>query len=390
MDRKILHLDMDAFYAAIEERDNPDLKGKPVIVGALPGTRGVVSTCNYIAREYGIHSAMSVAEAYKRCPKGEFIIPNFQKYHEASEIVHGLMSKYTDIVEYVSLDEGYMDVTGSEFLFGEAGEIGRRLKEEVFVAVGTTCSVGLGYSMMSAKMASEENKPNGYFEIRTPEEFRTLIYHRPIGVILGVGKKTVARLKSFGIETVEQFLNTPPEITERYLGKNSAYALRQAVLGIDKREVTPDSQAKSIGKETTFQKDVETISELEDALKWLSEQVSNRLRRKKLWGRTVTLKIKYSDLRQITRAKSGLLTNRADEIYKAARSSMTNDVLNAPIRLIGVTVSHLTDSAYEQISFEDNERDRKKGKIEKLVFDINSAYGEKILKKAKDIFYEEE
>ncbi len=389
MNRKILHLDMDAFFAAIEERDNPALKGKPVIVGALPGTRGVVSTCNYIARQYGIHSAMSIAEAYRRCPKGEFILPNFQKYHEASEIVHGLMAKYTDIIEYVSLDEGYMDVTGSEFLFGEAGEIGKRLKEEVFKAVGTTCSVGLGYSMMSAKMASEENKPNGYFEIRTPEEFRTLIYHRPIGIIPGVGKKTVARLNSYGIKTVAEFLNLAPDMAERYLGKNGAYALRQSALGIDERQVIPESQAKSIGKETTFPKDVETISELEDALKWLSEKVSNRLRRKKLWGRTVTLKVKYGDLKQITRAKSGLLTNRADEIYKAARSSLTNDILNAPIRLIGVTVSHLTESAYDQLSFDDNESEDKMGKLEKVVFDINNSYGKTILKKAKDIFYDE-
>ena len=154
--KKIIHLDMDAFFASIEERDNPKLKGKPVIVGAEPGTRGVVSTCNYIARKYGVHSAMSSAEAYCRCPSAVFVHPHFSKYKEASAEVHKIMSEYTDKIEFVSLDEGYMDVTGSEFLFGSAEGIAKEIKRRVFETLNVTCSVGVGYSMMSAKCASEE------------------------------------------------------------------------------------------------------------------------------------------------------------------------------------------------------------------------------------------
>lgn len=388
MERKILHLDMDAFFAAIEERDDPSIKGKPVIVGAAPGTRGVVSTCNYVARRFGVRSAMSIAEAYRRCPQGVYLRPHFSKYKAASDQVRALMASYTDQLEFISLDEGYMDVTGSERLFGEAAEIAQRLKRQVYEAVGTTCSVGLGYSMMAAKLASEEKKPDGYFEIRTPADFRTLVYDRPIGVIYGVGKKTAARLHSFGIDTVRQYLETPPEKAARYLGANAAQELRQAALGVDKRRVTPNEPAKSIGKETTFQQDVSDPGLLKDTLRRLSHQVSDRLRSKGLWCQTVTLKIKFPDMHQITRAKSGLLTNRTDDIYAAAAALLRAEAPARPVRLIGVTASHLTADAYEQLSFQDAEdstQREKKGRLEKAVYEINHAYGAPVLKTARDL-----
>ena len=166
---------MDAFFASIEERDNPELVGKPVIVGSPPGTRGVVSTCNYIARQYGVRSAMSSAEAYRRCPHAVFVKSHFNKYTEASSQVHSIMAEYTDKIEFVSLDEGYMDVTGSELLFGSAEKIAREIQKRVFETVRTTCSVGVGYSMMSAKCASEEKKPRGFFVIDSPEKFSEIM-----------------------------------------------------------------------------------------------------------------------------------------------------------------------------------------------------------------------
>lgn len=189
MNRKIIHLDMDAFYASIEERDNPELRGKPVIVGSKPDERGVVSTCNYEARKYGVRSAMSSSEAYRRCPHGVFVHPHFKKYHEASEMVHRIMEKYTDCIEFLSLDEGYMDVTGSEKFFGKAEDIARSIQKQVYETVKVTCSVGVGYNMLTAKLASEEKKPRGFFVIHNQSEFMELMKDRPVGILYGVGKK---------------------------------------------------------------------------------------------------------------------------------------------------------------------------------------------------------
>ena len=197
MERKILHLDMDAFFAAIEERDDPSITGKPVIVGAAPGTRGVVSTCNYVARRFGVRSAMSIAEAYRRCPQGVYLRPHFSKYKAASDQVRALMASYTDQLEFISLDEGYMDVTGSERLFGEAAEIAQRLKRQVYEAVGTTCSVGLGYSMMAAKLASEEKKRMGILRSVRRRTSAPWSMTGPIGVIYGVGKKNTRGASAF-------------------------------------------------------------------------------------------------------------------------------------------------------------------------------------------------
>ena len=183
MGNTIIHVDMDAFYAAVEARDNPELQGKPLIIGALPGERGVVSTCSYEARKYGVRSAMPISEAHRLCPNGIYMRPNFHKYEEASGQVHEIWGKYTDLVEYISLDEGFLDVTASMNLFGGAAKIGHEIKEKVKERTGLTCSVGVGYSMMSAKLASEEKKPDGFFEILTPEALKNLILDRNVRII---------------------------------------------------------------------------------------------------------------------------------------------------------------------------------------------------------------
>lgn len=388
MERKIIHLDMDAFFASIEERDNPALRGKPVIVGARPGTRGVVSTCNYEARKYGLHSAMSIAEAYRRCPNGVYVRPHFEKYQEASEQVRAIMREYTDLTEFVSLDEGYMDVTGSEFLFGSAEQIALEVKQRVFETVGTTCSVGVGYSLMSAKLSSEEKKPDGFFVIHTPKEFKQLVYHRPVGVIYGIGKKTEARLNSFGIFQVSDLLQAPPSKLER-LGSRMARELLLAAEGIDDRGVEPDAQAKSIGKETTFQTDISDMEILRETLRLLSRQVSSRLKTKKLWCRTVTLKVKYPDMKTVTRAHPVSLTNSTDELYHAACKLLESGVASRAVRLVGITASHLTESGYEQMSFASEEpHSGKEEKLEDVMFQLNQLYGKEILKTAKQIVFE--
>lgn len=183
MERTIIHVDMDAFFAAVEVRDNPKLRGKPLIIGALPHERGVVSTCSYEARKYGVHSAMNIKEAYRRCPHGVFMHGNMSKYADASAIIHKVMLKYTDAIEFVALDEGYMDVTHSLRIFGDAQKIGRQLKKEIFDAVGVSCSVGISYCMLGAKLASEEKKPDGFFVISTPDELVNLIRSRQVGAV---------------------------------------------------------------------------------------------------------------------------------------------------------------------------------------------------------------
>jgi len=189
MNKTIIHVDMDAFYAAVEVRDNPELAGKPLIIGALPDERGVVSTCSYEARKYGVRSAMSIKTAYRLCPHGIYMHPNMHKYVAASNIVHKVWDTYTDLVEHISLDEGFLDVTNSAHLFGGAKRIGHEIKKRVKAEAGLTCSVGIGYSMMSAKLASEEKKPDGFFEIPNPESLKALIMDRSVRIIYGVGAK---------------------------------------------------------------------------------------------------------------------------------------------------------------------------------------------------------
>lgn len=388
-EKKIIHLDMDAFYASIEERDNPELIGKPVIVGSPPGTRGVVSTCNYIARKYGVRSAMSSTEAYKRCPHAIFVKPHFKKYKEASDIVHSIMAEYTDKLEFISLDEGYMDVTGCELLFGSAEKIAKEIKDRVYKSVGTTCSVGVGYSLMSAKCASEENKPNGFFSIKNPEEFLTLMHDRPVGVLYGIGKKTAEKLTNMGIKTIGKLANTDPDRLISF-GSMGAELINHA-RGIDNREVITNAAPKSIGRETTFLKDVTDKELLCNTLLLLSGDVSYRLYRHELWGKTITLKIKFKDMKSITRSYSGKYIRSTEKIYKTAAHLLENESLPKAVRLIGVSVSNLTNQPYFQLSFDsDANSEIKESTLGDTILKIKTEFGRNMLKTAKELAAEEQ
>ncbi|MBO4940867.1 MAG: DNA polymerase IV [Clostridia bacterium] len=392
MNRTIIHVDMDAFFASIEVRDNPKLSGKPLIIGALPGERGVVSTCSYEARKYGIHSAMSIAEAYRRCPHGIYMHGDMRKYEKASDEIHKIMLRFTDMIEFVALDEGYMDVTSSLRLFGSAEQIGKQLKEEIFKKVGVTCSVGISYCMMGAKLASEEKKPDGFFVIPDKEALTALIRKRPVGVIYGIGMKTQEKLKSMGIETVEDLIETPPEKLKSFgaVGRE----MLDLAMGNDDRRVIPATVSKSIGREYTFQENITEKSIMEETLLLLCRDVSLRAKRQGQWGRTVTLKIKFSNMQSITRSKTGDAINSAKEIFARVKELLKDERLKASVRLVGVTLGNLQNSCedkckqlslFDELDKSENAAKEKARALDDTIFELHTKYGRNILKTGKEL-----
>lgn len=371
MDDIIIHVDMDAFFAAVEIRDDPSLERKPVIIGALPHERGVVSTCNYEARKFGVRSGMSIKDAYRLCPQGVYMHPNIHKYIEVSNQMHTILNTYTDIVEYLSLDEGYLDVTRSAQLFGGASNIGHEIKRRIRQDTGVTCSVGIGYSMMSAKLASEEKKPDGYFEIRSAEALKHLIIDRNVRIIYGIGEKTAEALAGLGIKTVRDIYNNKQIVTQ-LLG-NYSQSILDLAEGIDNRKVTPYSEAKSLGKEHTFQKDITDFDYLKDSLILIAKNLSYELHDQRIYCRTVTLKITYSNMQQITRSKSGETTNKADDIYYTA-AAMLDKIDRYPVRLVGISLSGLSKTASHQMTLFDS-YDVIKDEKNTALFEIQKRYG---------------
>ena len=374
-----MHIDMDAFYAAVEVRDNPDLAGKPLIIGALPSERGVVSTCSYEAREFGVRSAMSIKEAYRRCPHGIYMHPSMDKYKTASQQVHKIWSDYTNICEYISLDEGFLDITGTTHSFGSPSDIANEIKRRTMEQVGLTCSIGVGYSMMSAKLASEEMKPNGFFEIPTPQDLKNLIIDRNVRIIYGVGAKTAERLQEIGVTTVRQIYENPQGVIA-LLG-NQGRHITELAEGIDNRKVTPYSEVKSVGTEQTFQQDTTDFDYLKDVLLVNAQKLSFDIRIKKLYAGTVTLKITYFDMTSITRSKSGELTDKTDVIYKTA-AELLDKIDKRPIRLIGISLSNLTETPNLQLSMFDTAKDSEEDKLSDVMMELQNKYGRDIVKSA--------
>ena len=390
MDKTIIHVDMDAFYAAVEVRDNPELFGKPLIIGALPHERGVVSTCSYEARKFGVHSAMSIKDAYRLCPNGIYMHPNPKKYREASNLVHKIWNDYTDLIEYISLDEGFLDVTGSAGIFGGARAVGLAIKKRTKLETGLTCSVGIGYSMTAAKLASEEKKPDGFFEILTPDALKALIIDRNVRIIYGVGPKTAETLQASGINTVRDILNNKQTVIR--LLDNHGRQIIDLAEGIDNRRVTPHykAEAKSLGKERTFQEDTSDFDYLKDVLRLISKDLSLKIRLDGIFAKTVTLKVKYANMKQITRAKSGDAVFRAKDIYHTA-AGLLDTVDKRPIRLIGLTLSGFTDSDIKQLTLEDMEtlhEDKRKEALDSALLQLQRKYGGGIIKTGDELIAE--
>lgn len=352
MNQIIIHVDMDAFFASVEIRDNPALRGLPLIIGAMPGERGVVATCSYEARKFGVHSAMNIKEAYRRCPNGIFMHPNFDKYKETSHQLHEIWNTYATASQTIALDEAYLDVTEQAVTWEGAREIGQLIKRRTLEEVGLTCSVGVAYSKTAAKMASEEKKPDGYFEITTPGDFVNLIIDRDVSVLYTVGEATAGKLHAAGIHTVRDIRERSAEVV-RLLGKAGSW-ITQVAQGIDERKVLPyrPEDAKSIGREVTFQQDVFDYELLRDILLLLSLCVEHRAKRVGLRGRGVTLKLTYGNMRSISRSRGTSSTQSAIDIYHEALR-MLDRVVQHPVRLIGVSIYNLTADKSRQLYLEE-------------------------------------
>ncbi len=352
MDQIIIHVDMDAFYASVEMRDDPSLRGKPLIIGSKPTERGVVATCNYEARKYGVHSAMNIKEAYRLCPNGIYMHPRFDKYKAVSAQLNDIWNTYASASERISLDEAYLDVTEQAVDWEGARRIGKTIKQRVLDEVGLTCSVGVAYSKTAAKMASEEKKPDGYFEIPTPDDFVDLIIDRDVKVLYTVGEKTAEKLHNAGIRTVRDLQRRKGD-AERLLGKHGRW-LTQIAFGIDSRKVEPyrPEDAKSIGRELTFQEDVKDFGLLKDVLLLLSLSVENRAKRVGLQGSGVSLKVTYADMKSITRSRTVPACDSAVTIYRES-VKMLDQIGKRPVRLIGTGIYNLSGDSVRQLSFDD-------------------------------------
>jgi len=341
--RKIIHVDMDAFYASVEQRDNPELRGKPVAVGGTR-ERGVVAAASYEARKYGVRSAMASVTARRRCPDLIFVKPRFDVYSAISRNIRAIFADYTAAIEPLSLDEAYLDVSGVESARAVAEEIRARIKAEI----GLTASAGVSYNKFIAKLASDQNKPDGLCVI-TPEKGPRFVESLPVGRFHGVGPKTAEKMKRLGIETGADLKAQSLQFLEANFGSFAAY-LHGAARGIDHRPVRANSVRKSVGAERTFFEDISDPNRLAEALENVLDALMERVERSGSAGRTVTLKVKFADFRQITRARSftAVINDRAR--IGAAGQGLLAALCPVPlgVRLLGLTLSALVDDEEEE------------------------------------------
>lgn len=385
MIRTILHVDMDAFYAAVEQRDHPEYRLKPVIVGSDPRDgkgRGIVATCSYEARKFGVHSALPISQAWRLCPQGIYVRPDMAKYARVSGHVMDILLRFTDMLEQVSIDEAFLDVTGSQRLFGSGRDIAGRIKRGIRDELRLTASVGVAQSKFIAKIASDLEKPDGLVVVEPGRE-REFLAPLPIGRLWGVGAKTEASLKSIGLERIGQLAALRPgDLTVR-LGKSGAH-LWQLAQGIDDRPVVPDEGFKSVGHEITFDEDTSDTRLLDATLLDLAEKVSHRLRVQGARARTITVKFREADFstftRRITLPDSVDTTER---IYPEARRLMQSMLRKGvPVRLIGIYAGNLEiETGGRQMSLLDPAppKDRK---LAAALDDITQRFGTKSITRA--------
>lgn len=342
MTKKIIHVDMDAFFASVEQRDFPEYRGKPVIVGGSPQSRGVVSTASYEARKFGVHSAMPTSQAYRLCPNGIFVNARFEAYKEASLLVRAIFHDYTDLVEPLSLDEAYLDVTHNKKGNPSATLIAKEIQKRVFEVTQLTCSAGVAPNKFLAKVASGYKKPSG-LTVVTPANVLAFIDVLPIGKFYGVGEATESKMKELGIFTGADLRKWEEADLVKHFGKSGHFYFNIS-RGIDTREVEPHRVRKSVGAENTFETDLSDIDEMKERLYEVAGTIERRMSRIPTSGRTVTLKVRYDNFEIATRSTT--LPNdvqEAVEIYNTASSMLgLTEVRVRKVRLLGISVSNLS------------------------------------------------
>lgn len=373
---QIIHVDMDAFFASVEQFDNPALKGQPVIVGGRPDGRGVVSAASYEARVFGVHSAMPLKTALRLCPQGIFLPVRFARYGEISKHIREIFHRYTPMVEPLSSDEAFLDVKGSEGLFGSAETIGRKIKEEILNETGLTASVGLGPNKFLAKLASDLRKPDGFVVI-TPDKIREILDPLPVGRLWGVGKKAELRLQALGYKTIGQIAAANPKALEMAFGSSAIY-LWELAQGIDFRVVTPDRLAKSLSADITFSEDIEDEEVLGEKLLDLVEHLGSRLRKKEIKAAVLEVKLRSSDFE--TRSVSKTLLEPMNEtmlLWGEAKALLQKllkfDLL--PARLISVGAVRLVRPGEIQGGLFDTKIIKKQGEIDRTLDAIKAKFG---------------
>ena len=337
--RKIIHIDMDAFYASVEQLDNPDLKGKPIAVGGSE-IRGVVSAASYEARKFGVRSAMSGAQATRLCADLIFVKPNFERYKEVSKQIRNIFYEYTDLVEPLSLDEAYLDVTENKKGNPSATLIAKEIRQKIFEATGLTASAGISVNKFVAKIASDFNKPNGQKTVN-PDEVAAFIEVLDVKKFYGIGKVTAEKMYQLGIYTGIDLKTKSLEYLEKHFG-NSGKSYYNLSRGISFSQVKPNREMKSVGAERTFNKNLSSEIYMEERLKNIAEEIERRIKKYNIAGKTITLKIKYSDFSQQTRSKTvPYFISDKNLIFETAKELLYQEKLKNSVRLLGISLNNL-------------------------------------------------
>ena len=374
MARRIIHIDLDAFFVSVEQAENPALQGKAVVVGGRPDRRGVVACASYEARAFGLHAAMPLRTAYRLCPQAIFIEGSFAKYRRASERFMAILADFSPYLEPMSLDEAYLDATGFESMYGSIQQMAVNIKRRIKDELGLCASVGIASSKVVAKIAADWSKPDGLLEVPDGEE-RSFLAPLPVGKLPGIGKKSEPRLKSLGVDTIGQLAALPAAMLKHYFGVFGELMHRYAN-GIDDREVQPPTEAKSMSRETTFETDTRDRSRLKATLSYLSERLGSELRQCGRQAKCVTLKLRYADFTTITRRRTLKRASDTDQPIFNTGLQLLEAALaleKRPVRLIGIGVSKLIEPA-RQLDMLDTSAQRLE-QLDRAIDRIRKKYG---------------
>ncbi|MEN7973051.1 MAG: DNA polymerase IV [Verrucomicrobiota bacterium] len=388
-----LHVDMDAFFASVEQHDHPELRGQPVVVGAPPDQRGVVAAASYEARKYGIHSAMPSRTAYQKCPEAIFVRGNMARYKEVSRQIMRIFESYTPLVQPLSIDEAFLDVTGAQRLFGDGKTIAEKIRHDILKQTGLTASVGIAPNMFLAKLASDMDKPDGITLVPFGQEaIEQFLAPLPIGRMWGVGKVTQKKLLSLGIATIGKLQQFDPQRLEQAVGPRAARVFSQLARGIDERDIGLETKDKSISNETTFKEDATDREMIEATYKRLIDKVAGRVRKAGFFAATVHLKIRWSDFSTITRQTKLSIPSQDDITLRETGMALLKEHLsNRPVRLIGFGVSGLTETDEPQtaqldlFAAPDTTLHKKRSRLSQAADHIRNMFGDNSIRRGSDL-----